>query len=315
MLDEHGISVEYSKRNDPRNASMRLLFAIPHYFDPDAGGGHGSLSNSIERRATVVANCLTNLHQQFGRPQCVIDIARRTTYPANFLTAIQVDVLVCTTGNRQLLDQLNLGPSYFQHVQTQAEPKLLGFECHRQLRERLGQYDYYCYLEDDLILHDPWCFVKLRWFSSVFGNDALLMPNRFELARDRIVHKAYVDGPLRPDVTSAFQNIEEASSLEVEALGQKFVFQRTNNPHSGCFFLNAEQMSHWASRPYFMNRDTRFVGPLESAASLGVMQACRVYKPAPSNAAFLEVEHPGSAFLSLIRLPDEPAQVSVGRHA
>lgn len=280
---------------------MRLLFAIPHYFDPTANAGYGSLSGTAERRAMTVANCVANLHQQFGRPQCVIDIAGRTTYPANFSTAIKVDILVCTTGDRQLVGQLNLGPIYFQHVRTRSEPLLLGFECHHQLRERLGQYDYYCYLEDDLLIRDPWFFVKLRWFSSQFDSGSILMPNRFELARDRIVHKAYIDGPLRPEVSSAFQNIEDKPSLEAEAFGQKVLFQRTSNPHSGCFFLTAEQMSHWASRPHFLNRDTRFVGPLESAASLGVMQTFRIYKAAPLNAAFLEVEHPGSAFLNLIR--------------
>lgn len=282
---------------------MRLLFAIPHYFDPTANAGYGSLSGTAERRAATVANCVANLHQQFGRPQCVIDIAGRTTCPANFATAIQVDILLCTTGERHLVEQLNLGPSYFKHIRTRAEARLLGFECHQHLRDHLGKYDYYCYLEDDLLMRDPWFFMKLRWFSGQFDNSSLLMPNRFELARDRIVHKAYVDGQLRPDVTAPFQNIEEKTVLESKAFGQQVIFHRTNNPHSGCFFLNGEQMAHWASRPHFMNRDVRFVGPLESAASLGVMQTFRIYKPAAPNAAFLEVEHPGSAFLDLIRMP------------
>ena len=56
---------------------MRLLFAIPHYFDPGPAGKrtHGSLGPDPAPRLRAVTACLTNLQQLFGRPQCVIDIA------------------------------------------------------------------------------------------------------------------------------------------------------------------------------------------------------------------------------------------------
>jgi hypothetical protein len=283
---------------------MRLLFAIPHFFDPaPAERRHGSLGGDPRPRVEALANCLAGLRQQFGRPQCVIDIGRMTTVPANRATAVHLDVVVCTTGPRHLLDRLPLGPGYFTHHPTEADPRLLGFECHAALRDRLGAYDYYCFLEDDLLVRDPWLFVKLRWFCQQFGDDKLLMPNRYELARDRLVHKAYVDGPLRPDVTAPYQDVHDTPTLEAEPFGQRVVFRRPLNPHSGAFFLNARQMAAWAARPDFLDRDTSFVGPLESAATLGVMKTFRVYKPAPETAAFLEVEHPGTRFLGLIRLP------------
>jgi hypothetical protein len=283
---------------------MRLLFAIPHYFDAAAPQRlHGSLGGNPAPRIASLTNCLAGLRQQFGRPQCVIDIGRMTTVPANHATAVHLDVVVCTTGPKHLLDEVRLGPGYFVHHATGAEPKLLGFECHAVLRDRLGGYDYYCYLEDDLLVRDPWLFVKLRWFARQFGDEALLMPNRYELARDRIVHKAYVDGPLKSHVTAKHQDITDTPTLEAEPFGQRVVFRRTLNPHSGAFFLNARQMEAWAAKPYFLDRDTSFVGPLESAATLGVMKTFRVYKPAPETGAFLEVEHPGTAFLNRIKLP------------
>jgi hypothetical protein len=283
---------------------MRLLFAIPHFFEPaPAERRHGSSGGDPRPRLEALANCLAGLRQHFGRPQCVIDIARMTTTPANYATAVTLDVVVSTTGPRHLLDRLPLGPDYFLHHPTAAEPKLLGFECHAVLRDRLGAYDYYCYLEDDLLIRDPWLFVKLRWFNRQFSDEALLMPNRYELARDRIVHKAYIDGPLRPDVTARFQNVNDTPTLEAEPFGQRVVFRRTLNPHSGAFFLNARQMEVWAAKPYFLDRDTSFVGPLESAATLGVMKTFRIYKPAPETGAFLEIEHPGTRFLGLIKLP------------
>ena len=283
---------------------MRLLFAIPHYFDPaPAERRHGSLGGDPRPRARSLADCLAGLRQQFGRPQCVIDIGRRTTTPANYATAVHLDVVVCTTGDRHLLDHLALGPGYFLHHPTAAEPKKLGFECHAVLRDRLGEYDFYCYLEDDLLVRDPWLFVKLRWFGACFGDEALLMPNRYELARDRIVHKAYLDGPLRPDVTARFQDVTDVPALEADVLGQRVVFRRTLNPHSGAFFLNARQMAAWAARPYFLDRDCGFVGALESAATLGVMRTFRVYKAADETAGFLELEHPGTRFLTRIKPP------------
>jgi hypothetical protein len=292
---------------------MRLLFAIPHFFDPaPKDRRHGSLSGDPRPRIASLAHCLAGLKQQFGRPQAVIDIARRTTTPANQTTAVQLDVVVCTTGSHHLLGRLPLGSGYFTHHDTGAEPKLLGYECHAVLRDRLGAYDYYCYLEDDLLIRDPWLFVKLRWFCREFGDDALLMPNRYELARDRIVHKAYVDGPLRPDVTAGFQNVDDKPTLEAEPFGQRVVFRRALNPHSGAFFLNARQMEAWAAKPYFLDRDTWFVGPLESAATLGVMRTFRIYKPAQETAGFLEIEHPGTAFLSRIRLPRPGGNTSRG---
>jgi hypothetical protein len=59
-------------------------------------------------------------------------------------------------------------------------------------------------------------------------------------------------------------------------------------------------MEYWANQPHFLDRDTRFIGPLESAATLGIMKTFRIYKPAPEHANFLEIQHFGSDFLSLI---------------
>lgn len=283
---------------------MRVLFAVPHYYHAAAAGGHGSFGRDPALRVRALADALAAIHQLFGRPQCEIDIARKTTVPANVAVATAADVVVCTTGGRHLLDRLPLGPGYFTHQPTAAEPKLLGYECHAVLRDRLSAgYNFYCYLEDDLILRDPLFFVKLTWFAELAGEGALLVPNRYEVARDRLVHKAYIDGPLRPAVTAPFQDVSVVPELAADVLGRRVMFRRPLNPHSGAFFLSAAQMAAWAARPDFLDRAAAFVGPLESAATLGVMRAFRVYKAAPECAAFLEVEHAGTAFLSLIVPP------------
>jgi hypothetical protein len=50
-------------------------------------------------------------------------------------------------------------------------------------------------------------------------------------------------------------------------------------------------MEVWASKPWFADEDCSFAGPLESAASLGIIKTFRQYKPSTANAAFLELEH------------------------
>ena len=61
-----------------------------------------------------------------------------------------VTLAVCTTGDSHLVGELaGLG---IDHIRTTAEPRFLGFECHKVLRNGLGQYDYFAYLEDDLRL-------------------------------------------------------------------------------------------------------------------------------------------------------------------
>lgn len=284
---------------------MRLLFAIPHHFDPEPdkgrAGRHGSLRRDPGPRLAALTSCIASLHQHFGARQCVLDIASRTALPASQDLSAEVDVLVCTTRGRHLLDGLPLPKNLWQHHAADAEPLLLGFECQAALAERLGIYDWYCYLEDDLVLHDPLFFAKLAWFTTYAGDAALLQPNRFERAASGHFHKAYVDGDLAPRVTAPFQDLADRPTLTGLFLDRTVRFDRARNPHSGCWFLNARQMERFARHPAFLRRDdTRFVGPLESAATLGIMQAFRIYKPAPACAGFLEAEHHGTAFLGLV---------------
>ena len=174
---------------------------------------------------------------------------------------------------------------------------LLGFACQAVLRERLGSYDYYCYLEDDLILHDPWHFIKLAWFNRHVGDDKLLQANRYESALNHLVPKIYVDGDLDESVAAPFQDVRDSGPLAAEVLGVRLLFGRTLNPHSGCYFLNARQMEHWVRQPHFLDHASRLIGPLETTATLGVLRTFKVYRPAPANADFLEVEHFGAGYL------------------
>jgi hypothetical protein len=288
---------------------MRVLVTIPHYVRPGEasadGRVYGALAADPEPRVRALTACLTGLHQLFGAPPCFIDHGRRIAQMAEAALPHSIDVVICTTRGHHVLDRLEVALHYYTHHAADAEPLLLGFACHAVLRDRLGDYDYYCYMEDDLIVHDPWFFHKLAWFNRHAGDDKLLQANRFEAGLNHLVAKVYVDGELNPAATAPFQNPSDSAPLAGEALGVPVLFQRTSNPHSGCFFLNARQMSYWVAQPHFNDQASRFIGPLETAASLGIMRTFKVYRAAPANADFLEVQHAGTGYLEQLRAPPQ----------
>ena len=289
---------------------MRLLFVIPHYFQasgadvakPKLKGKHASMTSSAGSRLKALRSTVLSLHQTFGTSQAMIRHADRRTTPANEAIRHEVHVVIVTTGSAHLMDQADFPPSHCHQFSIDDDPTHLGFYCHNVLRDRWGNYDYYCYLEDDLTLLDPWFFEKLRWFNSHVGDEKVLLPNRFERAEDMAYKKCYLDGDLKPHVTKPFQDIGQMPELKSTVLGRPVRFVRPLNPHSGCFFLSAKQMQNWIGQSYFGSRATSFIGPLESAATLGIMKTFQIYKPAPEHASFLEIEHYDNRFIRLIHL-------------
>ncbi len=290
---------------------MKILIAIAHFYRPDPQGQHGSQQARAEQRLQALSRCLRSVHSLFGETQGHFardpsDRRRVVGWVANQDLAPTVQVTLCTTGPHHLLDALfaQWPPGdrpYFQHCPVDLNPLYLGFACQLVLQQGLADpagYDYFCYLEDDSIFHDPWFFEKLRWFNAQFGPENLLQPNRFEVsgAIAPFAHKAYID--LEFDAESArnpgfAHNFPADTVLSATYLDRPIHFRRAGNPHAGCFFLNRAQMEHWAAQPHFLDGDTRFVSPLESAATMGLIRTFRVFKPDFGCASFLEIEHDG----------------------
>ncbi|MCA9062367.1 MAG: hypothetical protein KDA96_04895 [Planctomycetaceae bacterium] len=284
---------------------MRILLTIPHYFNPaDSETRYGASIDDVKSRVNSLTACVNSLHQLFSGPQCVMQIREGKTETANRPRTAIVHVVIGTTAGRHLLDYLPVDRDFYQSRSFDCDPRMLGFECRQVLRDRWGSYDWYGYLEDDLILHDPWFLTKLSWFQSHAGPESVLLPNRFERGTSSLVTRAYVDGDIAAHLTSQWQDVTIVPTINGTVLGQPVRFQRPMNPHSGCWFLTAQQMEEWIGRSDFHDRDTSFIGPLESAASLGLMKAFRIYKPAPESASFLEIEHAGQRFIRQIRRRD-----------
>lgn len=278
---------------------MKLLFTVPHFYKPLDGIEYGSSSSSGQSRIDALSKLILAIHQQFGARvrEMNMELADLTAAPILGGNFHEVSILICTTGGNHLLDHLTIPQYLYEHCPTQAQDNMLGFECHRILEERLGIYDYYCFLEDDLVILDSQFFEKLRQFNHVFGPENLLQPNRYELSANTHYMKLYLDGRILPNLSKPFQEIMQQPTLQMPVAGSLIKFQRRGNPHSGCFFLNQEQMQFWARMPYFRDGDTSFVGPLESAASLGIMKTFRVYKPVAESINFLEILHGDPRFI------------------
>jgi hypothetical protein len=280
---------------------MRILITIPHFYRASTTAAHGSESADASRRVQALTACLLSMHQTFGPEQAHMEDVKTR---CNDGVAATVDVVICTTGEFHLLRHI---PSdLFRQHSTQAEPRLLGYECHEVLSSHAAEYDYLCFLEDDLIVQDPLFFWKIGWFSNVAGENAVLQPHRFELSPRAPVRKLYIDGPLvNPAISPQFQDRSVRPRLDGSVMGRRVSFERVDNPHAGCFFLTSSQMQQWMRQPYFLDRAQGFWGPLESAATLGLMRTFDVYKPAAQNAGFLEVRHLDQRYLDRrLRFPD-----------
>lgn len=276
---------------------MKVLITIPHFFE--AGDAqHGSMAADPSARIASLSSNLMQLHQHFSQKQGIFDITRSTIFPANQSLNLELDVVILTTRDKHFLEHLRLPERIkFHHESADVDPKLLGFECLKFHKSKAGGYDFHCYLEDDLLITDPWFFCKLSWFNKRFGDDKVLMPNRFEVSRSAPFNKVYVDGNLDRRWIEPFQDLSVEHTISEQFLDQNIDFMRLPNPIGPGFYLNANQFSKWASQRYYLDYDQRFIGPIESSYTLGIIKTFQIYKSAPANASFLELQHLDNRYL------------------
>ena len=281
---------------------MRILLAIVHYWNPQGGGAHGSLRPDPRPRIEAFQQQLLSL-QRLGNRQAQLNMASMSADSANRQLHHQIDIKVITDGEHHVLDRLD-SPyrGLFQMVITQpSTPKHLGFEAQRFLASRLDQnYDLYGYFEDDLIIQDPYFFRKIDWFRANLGDDCLLLPHRVEFARNPSeVDRFFIDGPM---IESDLRYVipKPSPSYAAPYPGGFVYFESPKNPHSGCFVLSSGQLQAWVASNHWMDGDVSFISPLESAATLGIAKTFRLYKPVMAMGSWLELQHWGRSFHSLL---------------
>ncbi len=281
---------------------MRILLAIVHYWDPNGDGHHQSTRPNAAPRIAALQDQLLAL-RRLGMRRSYLHMGDCCVYPADDVMGHEIDVRVITDGEHHVLN--NLAKPYtnlFQEVITNPQSgKMLGFEAQKFLGEHVDSgYDLLGYFEDDLIIHDPLFFHKIKWFEDVMGSETVLLPQRFEMPKNpSIVDRFYIDGPLGEEDLSPL-NLKKGPVVVVPFLSDEMVFITPKNPHAGCFVLSNKQLSKWIDKRYWLDLDCSFISPLESSATLGISKTFRIYKPSLSHAAWLEIEHWGISFHSLI---------------
>jgi len=279
---------------------MRVLVAIAHFFRAEENSRHASTNARLrDLRAQVVRSVVTTYRGQFG-PVQAIDVAARRFIPEP-PSVDRIDVVLLTDGNNHLVppeDAARLGVTVIDAKP--ADPRRLGFAAHRLMADQRDAYDLFCYSEDDLRVADPSFFDKIMGFATAFGPRRILVPNRFEWNPRAFRLKTFIDGDLRRGLMQPYEAaLPDEATLVQDALGRQVAFRRAGNPHAGFFALTAEQLAHWIEQPHFGDEDCCFIGPLESAATLGMLKTFPVYKSSGRDLSWLQIEHMDNRFSAL----------------
>jgi len=281
---------------------MRILLAIVHHWNPEGGGRHASLRPDPTPRIEALEQQLLAL-QRLGRRQAQLNIEAMEAQPANQALQHDIEIAVITDGEHHLIDRLH--PSfhglYSLVLSSPPTARHLGFEAQRFLASRLDDaFDLYGYLEDDLVIRDPMFFQKIAWFSRSYGQENVLLPHRMELVNHpHPVDRFYIDGTMPPDELQRLIP-EPPEPLVAQGLAGELRFESPANPHAGCFFLGQQQLRQWTEHACWQDGDVSLVSPLESAATLGISKVFRLFKPSLELASWLELQHWGNSFHSLL---------------
>ena len=274
---------------------MRILITIPHFFAARAEDArHGSHRGSQRPlRAAALETALVQLHTLFSRKRnYAVSHIGKCLEPVPSI-GLDLDIVVVTVPDKHLLDDIQVpADMYRHHVATDVEPLYLGFECHRLLKEMRGQYDYYAYFEDDLVIHDAQFFDKLSLFNNAAKNPiCLFQPQRYELSVGEPAEKKALANKVYNDYRGGNQTFDSAK-LTVNILGRSYTIERTTQPHAGCWFLNNEQLDRFVNSGKFgWCGELLWGSPLDTAATWGISHTFAVYKTALDSLDFFELQH------------------------
>ncbi len=285
---------------------MRVHVCIPHYAreqSEDAANPHsyGSLRvGSNFKRSLALSRCLHGLlGLQRQAEMTLLNIQHKCIdhFPAN-QSSLELKISLCSDGEHQLNDVLDLFGKKIERVELQPDdPRQLPLACRDHLINNPSGADLLMYLEDDLVIHDPSFFDKQRWFLDKTEHRFCLMPHRYEPVHQGAINQLLVDGPLSTEFIKRFMQPKRNAAKGLYGGDQQVHFDLTNNPHSGCFVVSAQQAKELSQEE--LPREG-FVGPLETAATLTVLHRYPVMKPSLEHWQFLQLEHAHPSFLGYL---------------
>ncbi len=286
---------------------MRALVAIPHFYRASGEEARHDSSRPSARaaRARALATSILRLHELFGADRLAARHELACVLPVANPERLQLDIVVCVQEGAHLLDELPCPPGLYHRQLVTGDPQLLGFAAHRVLAGERGRYDWYCYLEDDIVVEDPLFFRKLAFFNRNFpvalDPPPLLQPSRYDSPVDG--DPARVVGPERvyPDFMMGPHPLRPGPVVRLAMLDRTYTLEPCRHPHAGAFFLDAAQLERMVANPGFGRPRRCWVTWLDTAASLAIWEAFTLYKPAADSLDFLEVRHARPVMLHQLR--------------
>ncbi len=276
---------------------MRALITIVHYFKNEAhrdlreapGSGRAPLARLAALNSQIVA-----LHRYFGGNHLARDPRQAARFES--LARPTLDIIILTVRGANLLEGIGIAPSVYRVEYFDGPPVMLGFEAQRLMREHAGAYDFYGYFEDDLTITDPAFLEKIGWFTSTFGPEMMLLPQRYEMAHSGTPAKVAIEPRLSKDALSSLRRPSLPPTLTGRWNGREQTFSLPQNPHAACFVLTGEQLQQWMRHPSFYDREVLWDDPLVSASTYGPGRVFGLYKPDEPDPWFLEIEHYGTYY-------------------
>jgi len=253
----------FRERRETESKRPRLLVVITHIVSEVlAVGGQG-----FELKVARLIRTLDSLLMNFAH--------------------CEMTIVINTCPNRHLVRYL---PDYLTKVVQTIEhrvvdPALVEFLAQDIFIDRRDNFDWFFFLEDDILINDSYLLEKLTFFNnSTLRPSMLLTPHLFEMLDGR---KYYVN--------LLWPEYKEAKECAWNALASFYLshvkFGECDRPHCACYFLNREQLELWRNSGRRWNNQTIYIGPIESAASFCLFEVFTVYKPHRDNLHFLEVQH------------------------
>lgn len=272
---------------------MKILVVMPHYYYAQSEGARfrSLRPSALEPRTRMLEEVVGRLQLYFGGKAFGAIHDKKSFIPIEGVD--QIDLRIVTVKDRHLLTYARIPAESFTHVQVDIDPLTLGFHAHTILQENAGKYDYYVYLEDDILIEDPDLFLKIGYLNRAATQagitNALFQPQRYESALGLGAREKQLYNAIVMDYQTELRASERV--LAAEYLGRRVHFEVTTLPHAGCFFLNEQQLNTLVGKENFGHLDRMWVTPLDTAATYAIGMNFKVYKPVLSDYLFLAVRH------------------------
>jgi hypothetical protein len=238
----------------------KVFVTIAHITSVEESNHREKAEAKVKRLKETIDSILTSL------AHCELTIVI-STLPNRHITAYLPDYqLSCI--------QIKESPEY--------DPMFIGFRIQDELIDRVDEFEWFLFTEDDILINDSYFLKKLENFNKRCGyGQAILLPNRYEMWEGT---KRYID----LTIMNSDKLWSERTAIELE--GVKFA--ECANPHAGFYCISNDQIKIWiGSKREWKNRNLGFGGPRECAATYSLLECFYLYKPHTSNLHFFEVRH------------------------